>query len=170
MENLKRELRAGDTVAVLGLAYKPHSHVLDDSQGLALAHALAQTGVRVIAYDPLSVAMQVDALRKPGVNGWLLQGSLQQCLDEADMVLITTPDPAFKALNSSNFARVKFSVTVVDFWRILQQELGGHEPRIRYIPVGHSLCDEQNKARLRDLWETSTGAPIHGNSVSIGAD
>jgi len=170
VENLKRELRAGNTVAVLGLAYKPHSHVLDDSQGLILAHALAQSGFRVIAYDPLSVAMQLGTFCKTAVNGFLMRESLQQCLDEADMVLITTPDPAFKTLNSSNFARVKPVVTVVDFWRILQSELAGHEPHIRYIPVGHSLRDEQNKARLRELWGISTGAPIHGYPVSIGAD
>jgi UDPglucose 6-dehydrogenase len=167
VKNLKRELRASNTVAVLGLAYKPHSPVLDESQGLILARALAQSGFRVIAYDPLSVSMRIC---KNVVNGFFMVDSLQQCLDEADMVLITTPDPAFKTLNSSNFARVKPVVTVVDFWRILQPELTGHEPRIRYIPVGYSLREEQNKARLRELWGVSTGAPIHEYPASISAD
>src|SRR4051812_27822071 len=141
LEKLKRELRPGNTAAVLGLAYKPHSHVLDESQGVYLAHALAQTGVRVIAYDPLSAAMGVGTEAKAGMNGWLLQHSLQESLDEADIVLITTSDPVFKELNASNFARLKPNVTVVDFWRILERELVGHQPRIRYVPIGRSLRD-----------------------------
>jgi UDPglucose 6-dehydrogenase len=170
LEKLKRELRPGSTAAVLGLAYKPHSHVLDESQGVFLAHALAQTGVRVIAYDPLSAAMGFGTEAKAAMNGWLLQHSLQRSLDEADIVLITTPDPVFRELSASNFARLKPKVTVVDFWRILERELVGHEPRIRYVPIGRSLRDDQNQARLKDLWETAIGAPVHGHSVSAGAD
>ncbi|MFL6354906.1 MAG: UDP-glucose dehydrogenase family protein [Bryobacteraceae bacterium] len=170
LEKLKRELRPGTTAAVLGLAYKPHSHVLEESQGLFLAHALAKSGVRVIAYDPLSAAMGIGTEAKAGMNGWLLQHSLQHSLDEADIVLITTPDPMFRALNSSNFARSKPTVTVVDFWRILERELVGHQPRIHYLPIGRSLRDEQNQARLRELWETAIGAPVHGHSVGAGAD
>ncbi|MDQ2839649.1 MAG: nucleotide sugar dehydrogenase [Acidobacteriota bacterium] len=170
VKSLADELRPGSTAAVLGLAYKPHSHVLDQSQGLFLAHALAQTGVRVIAYDPLSPAMQTGTYAKAEVNGWLMQESLQQCLDEADMVLITTPDPAFKVLTVSDFARLKPRVTVVDFWRILRRELEGRHPRIRYIPVGRSVRDDQNQARLQDLWRTATGTPTHAYSLSASSD
>ena len=170
LAKLEKELRPGTTAAVLGLAYKPHSHVVEESQGMILAHALAETGIRVIAYDPLARAMDVGTYANPDMNGWLMHTSLQGCLDEADIVLITTPDPMFKTLNSSNFARVKPAVTVIDFWRILQQELGGHQPHIRYVPVGHSCRDEHNQARLQKLWAPTTGVPDYEYSASAGAD
>lgn len=170
IEKLKPELKPGNTAAVLGLAYKPHSHILDESQGLLLAHALAQTGARVIAYDPLCAAIDSGAYAKAEMNGWLMEPSLQECLDQADIVLITTPDPAFRALSSLNFARVKPAVTVVDFWRILELELEGQQPRIRYVPIGRSLQDEQNHLRLRQVWRAAAGSTMDQTQIAATAN
>lgn len=170
VEKLKAELRAGDTAAVLGLAYKPHSHILDESQGLLLAHALADMGIRVIAYDSLSGAIMPGAEPNANSNGWLMKPSLQECLDEADVVLITTPDPVFRALTSSNFARVKPIVTVVDFWRILESELQARQPRIRYIPIGRSLDDEHNHTRLREVWRRAAESAMNATQIAAIAN
>ena len=47
-------LQAGQTAAVLGLSYKPLLHVVEESQGIALALAMADAGMRVIGDDPLA--------------------------------------------------------------------------------------------------------------------
>ncbi|MBV9764494.1 MAG: nucleotide sugar dehydrogenase [Acidobacteriaceae bacterium] len=151
LERLEKELRPGSTVAVLGLAYKPHSHLVEESQGILLAHGLANSGYRVLTYDPLAHAMTSELARNAHLNGWLLGDSLQECLDEADAVLVTTPDPAFKTLDATNFARLKRTVTVVDFWRILSGALEGH-PHIRYVPFGRSIRDREHQERLAELW------------------
>ncbi len=54
VEKLKPFVKGAETVAVLGLAYKPLSHVIEESPGIFLARALADTGIRVVAYDPLA--------------------------------------------------------------------------------------------------------------------
>lgn len=145
IERLRPMIRKGATVAILGLAYKPHSHVIEESQGIYLAKALSHAGARVVAYDPLAG----EAAKTELAYHALVLDSLAGCLEQADVVLITTPDPAFKALKSSNFCHNP--VTVVDFWRILAAELPG-DPGIRYIPVGRSVDDAANAARLEELW------------------
>lgn len=152
-ERLSEFIKPGATVAILGLAYKPYSHVIEESQGIYLAKALSHAGARVIAYDPLAT----ETARNELAYNALVLGSLTDCLEQAEVVVITTPDPEFKILNFSDFNTRHSSVTVVDFWRILKNELAG-KPGIKYIPVGHSIDDTVNEARLVELWkETSIG-------------
>jgi UDPglucose 6-dehydrogenase len=145
VERLGSLIQPGTTVAVLGLAYKPLSHVTEESQGLYLAQALARAGIRVVAYDPLAGEANCSELR----DQVTILDSIADCLAQATTVLITTPDPTFAELKASDFAGGKY--TVVDFWRILDQELASH-PDINYIPIGRSVDDERNAARLAEMW------------------
>lgn len=142
----------GATVAILGLAYKPFSHVIEESQGVMLAKKLAHAGARVIAYDPLAA----EGAKTELAYHALVLDSLDECLAEADCVLITTPDPVFKALKASSFGAKP--VIVVDFWRILDKELAS-KSNIEYVPFGRSTDDEANSARLQELWSDPTQVP-----------
>jgi UDPglucose 6-dehydrogenase len=140
-------IQRGTTVAILGLAYKPQSHVIEESQGMYLAKTLSKNGARVVAYDPLAREMARAELRDQAV----IMDSAKACLDQADVVLVTTPDPEFRLLKDVDFANKLSPITVVDFWRILDKELVG-KPGIRYIPIGRSNNDVANSARLVKLW------------------
>jgi UDPglucose 6-dehydrogenase len=144
-ERLWTMIQPGTTVAVLGLAYKPYSHVTEESQGVYLAKALSKAGARVVAFDPLANEMARAELRDQAV----ILDSAADCLEQAEVVLITTPDPAFRALTAADFGKSR--VTVLDFWRILDKELAG-QPNVRYIPTGRSVDDAANAARLAELW------------------
>ena len=137
----------GATVAVLGLAYKPFSHVTEESQGVYIAQHLSKNGTRVVAYDPMSNEMALDDVRRNIV----VLDSLKECLSQATAVLITTPDPVFKALSADDFRNEWSEVTVFDFWRLLRSKLDGH-PHIKYIAIGASTDDSANTARLKKLW------------------
>ncbi|MCE5249351.1 nucleotide sugar dehydrogenase [bacterium] len=145
VRRLISEIKHPATVAVLGLAYKPYSDVVEESQSLYIAQALSEAGVRVIGYDPLAG----NAARNEIGDRTVILDSLRECLDQADVVLITTPDPEFKALRAEDFGDKK--VVVFDFWRILEKELAG-KATIRYIPVGRSVDDKTNRDRLFSLW------------------
>ena len=151
VERLRPMIRRGATVAVLGLAYKPCSHVVEESQGVYLARALSRIGARVVAYDPLASEMARAELADQAV----VLNSAADCLQQAHIVLIATPDPAFRALTAADFDTHESSVTVVDFWRILDKKLAG-QPNIHYIPVGRSVDDEASAARLAELWNDAT--------------
>jgi UDPglucose 6-dehydrogenase len=148
VERLRPLIKNGETVAILGLAYKPFSNVIEESQGIELARALSDAGARVIGYDTLAAETARVAL----ADYALVLNSLADCLEQADVVLVTTPDPAFISLKRSDFRRNP--VTVVDFWRILDRELSA-APGICYIPIGHSIDNEANAARLDSFWGSS---------------
>ncbi len=88
-------LPPGATVAVLGLAYKPFSDVVEESQGLRVAERLSDAGLRVVACDPLASAAAKRAL--PGAIE--LCETPEECLRQADAVVIATPDPAFSSID-----------------------------------------------------------------------
>lgn len=144
------------TVAVLGLAYKPRSHVIEESQGIYLARALSEAGARVVAFDPLANRGAHDVLRDHAV----LLESAHECLQQADVVLITTPDPVFRQLAAADFPVRSTPVTVVDFWRILAGPLAGAS-HLRYMPFGRSTRDAENAASLINLWDSAM-APAKG--------
>jgi len=147
VDRLGAMIKRGATVAVLGLAYKPLSHVIEESQGVYLAKALSMAGARVVAYDPLAGEMARNEVHDQTV----ILDSIAECLAQAEIVLVTTPDPAFRTLTAADFKGQKSKVTVVDFWRILDKALAG-QPGIQYIPIGYSVEDESNAARLAELW------------------
>ncbi len=144
---IEPKLSDGATVAVLGLSYKPDSHVVEESQGVQVAHRLSKTGVRVVGYDPLALETAREELHDHVV----LLPSVEACLEQADIVLIANPDPLFKKLSATDFTRDGETVTVVDAWRLLDEELDG-APGIDYVPIGRSVDDDTNEARLVQLW------------------
>ena len=141
------QLRDGATVAVLGLSYKPFSHVTEESQAVSIARYLSKSGMRVVAFDPMSSDMALEELRTEIV----ILDSLDECLKQAEAVLITTPDPFFNSLEPEQFVNDWSQVLVLDLWRILQSKLSGQK-HIKYIPFGNGTDDAGNSARLNDLW------------------
>jgi UDPglucose 6-dehydrogenase len=121
-----------DTVAVLGLAYKPNTPVVEESPGIHLVQQLLQRGFRVTAYDPLAMA-NARALLGGAIR---YAGSVSDCLAGASSCVITTPAAEFKCVE-------QFAVnpmTVVDCWRFLDPSCLA--PGVKYIAVGRSRrCD-----------------------------
>ena len=151
VEKLKSYLHKGSTVAVLGLAYKPLSHVIEESAGMYLCLSLANSGFRVIGYDPLAAVEARAALRMHA----LVADSLASCLQDAECILVTTPDETYKALKPADFIGTKSSVIVVDFWRCLPAEVRTH-PQIRYVPMGRCLDDAMAVQKLETLWRNDS--------------
>ena len=144
IEKLKPLIKPGATVAVLGLAYKPRSHVIEESAGIYIASALSDAGYRVIGYDPLAGQSARTVLS----YDTLVSDSLADCLKDADAVVVTTPDDVFKSLSDRDFLQNKSAVTVVDFWRCLEKTLKGR-PGVNYVPVGRCCNEEESLAAMR---------------------
>ena len=121
----------GSTVAILGLSYKPHSHVIEESQAMQIIKALVDRQYRVVGYDPLAGGPANQEL----VGRALIFDSIASCLEDADVVLIANADPAFKTLTAEHFRRGTRQVTVIDFWRYLAPALTG-APGINYVRYG----------------------------------
>lgn len=146
-ERLKQHIPAGSTVAVLGLAYKPHSHVVEESAGVYLARALADAGYRVLGYDPLAGESATSVLQGHA----LITDSIADCVKEAKAILITTADPAFEGLTASQVSREGEQVVVVDFWRSLAHAFE-NQPGIHYLPIGRCVDDGAASVVLTQTW------------------
>ena len=141
----------GGGVAVLGLAYKPGTHVADGSQGLLLAEALAAAGARVRAYDPLAA----EQARRDLPDVVTVTDTLEEAVEGAEVVLVCTPDPAFRGAAAAALSREGRVVTVLDFWRTLEGELADR-PFVRYLPVGRCLDAPGSSERIARLWNERT--------------
>ena len=147
VKRLRPLIRENATVAVLGLSYKPFSHVTEESQALFIANALSKAGARVVGFDPLAGEMALNELHGQIV----VLESIEECLKQAEAVLITTPDPFFENLTAQDFQNERSEVLVIDFWRLLKDQLS-NQPNIKYIAFGYGDDDQANSKRLKELW------------------
>ena len=85
---------AGTRVAMLGLAFKPHSDDIRDSPALEVAMRLAEAGASVIATDPQAV----DTARRR-VPQLEYTTSVEEAVTGADAVVLLTEWPEFVALD-----------------------------------------------------------------------
>jgi len=114
---VKSRLEAGDSVGILGLAYKPDTGVIEESAGVALARLLGNAGYEVHVYDPVATEAAVQAL-DGRVHG---AASAAELLAKSDVAVIATPWPEFAELPSEELA----GTVVIDCWRLLPESADG---------------------------------------------
>jgi UDPglucose 6-dehydrogenase len=109
----------GGIAGIAGLAYKPETDVVEESQGLLLAKYLLARDTELVVYDPAAM----DNARAALIGRVRFATSLEDCARNADVLAITTPWPEFQALPAaamrSGNGRPK---TVIDCWRILPRD------------------------------------------------
>jgi UDPglucose 6-dehydrogenase len=131
-EMLLSHLPVGGTVGMLGLSYKPHTEVIEESQGVAIAKELAARGARVVVYDPAAM----DSTRRVLGDRLVYASSAAECAGQADVLAIVTPWPEFRNLSPAD---LKKGVTpaIVDCWRVLPR--ADFEPVSEYMTLGYGM-------------------------------
>jgi len=114
----------------LGLTYKTNTDVVEESQGLLLAQALLAEGLSVAVYDPAGMKNARMVLDGSAI----FAGSAQQCIQLADVVVLTTPWEEFGNLPPHAFFRNESRRVVVDCWRVLNPE--NFKEVVEYLPLG----------------------------------
>jgi UDPglucose 6-dehydrogenase len=144
VEKIRPQIPAGTSVGVLGLAYKPYAHVVEESPGVAICQALADQGYRVMGHDPLAVESARGILQYRAV----LTADLAEILNQCEVLIITIPDPVYKALlTEKNFPSDRTKM-IVDPWRLVSPHL---RKKITVISFGIGGADAQQAAVSR-LW------------------
>lgn len=101
---------APGVVAVMGLAYKPDTPVVEKSQSVDIANLLAGQGFTVRAFDPLVGPGTCDGLDTRVRHS----ASVVEALEGADVVVIATPWP-----NLVNELPPLPDARIIDPWRVL---------------------------------------------------
>jgi len=116
-------------VAILGLAFKPKTPVIEESPGVKIIEELLKKrDIQIIAYDPLAL----EIARAYFGDNILYASSVRDCLSNASICVITTPEEEFKTIRESDIRH--HPMTIMDCWRLLEpSRLGRH---VRYVPIG----------------------------------
>lgn len=117
-------------VAVLGLAYKPHTDVTEQSQGLLLARALADSGLDVTVFDPAAMESARGTLR----DAVTYAPDLRAAVEAADIIVVITPWPEFRAIEPTWLARPASPRVLIDCWRFL--DAAALAAQGQYVPLG----------------------------------
>lgn len=122
---------AGATVAVLGLTYKPGTDTLRRSGSVELCRWLLARGVRVRAHDP---AVKNGAEELAGVE---LAATAEDALRGADVGVLATPWPAYRALTAAQVRAAMKNPKVIDPTHFLAAGLA-NDPAVSYIAAGRA--------------------------------
>lgn len=119
LETVLANSSEGDTVAVLGLAYKPFTNVVECSPGIWLCQQLAERQYRVFAHDYAAAASAASSLASDRIQ--IREDPLDVLTNGARTVVITCPWPAYKDLFKSNGQRaLPPGAVIVDPWSLLR--------------------------------------------------
>lgn len=116
------------TAAVLGLAYKPNTPVIEESPAIALVDQLLTRGVTVTVYDPLAA----HAAKTLYGNRVRYAGTVREATATSSLVVITMPSPEFASIDDGYL--VHNPAVVVDCWRILDP--GKFRKAVTYLALG----------------------------------
>jgi UDPglucose 6-dehydrogenase len=132
-------------VAILGMSYKPHTPVVEASQGVMLAEILADAGHAVVAFDPIAAE---SAKQKLGDKVRFAQ-SAQDAINLADVVVVMTPSPEYAALTREAFCQEDRARVVVDPWGVVSDSV--KSALAKHIVPGRSTCVRGSEPQRRTI-------------------
>ena len=125
-ELIVSKLPENGTVGILGVAFKPDTEVVEESQGLLLGKLLITQNIPIIIYDPVAHERAKKQLTQAN-----FASSSKECIKNSDVIVIATAWDEFKKLKPSNFSD---NQVILDCWRILDSNEFKNVPN--YIPYG----------------------------------
>ncbi len=127
---LEENLEPGSPVAILGLAYRPDTPLVEESQALQLAVSLAEKGHEVHVHDPVAL----ENARKEVGDKLLYHSSVEDAVTGVDAVMVTMMDPQYRDLDWDTLGeKMASGAHLFDLWRLYFD----HQPdKINYHALG----------------------------------
>ena len=122
----------GKRVALLGLTFKPNTDDMRDAPSIAIAQALADAGVAVVAYDPEGME-----LAKPMMPGVEMKDDVYAAIEGADAVVIVTEWDAFRALDLARVKQIANGPIMIDL-RNVYQAADVESAGLQYLGIGRA--------------------------------
>ncbi|MFH1318667.1 MAG: nucleotide sugar dehydrogenase, partial [Candidatus Omnitrophota bacterium] len=109
---VNRKIKEETVVGVLGLSYKPNTHIIEDSQAIDIVELLINEGYKIKVYDPAAI----ESVRGVLGDSVTYAKSSKECVENSDVVIITTPWEEFKTID---FSKHKKDLAVLDCWSMV---------------------------------------------------
>lgn len=139
----KRLATKGAFIAVLGMAYKPDTPVVEESQGVAIARGLAELGFQVLVHDPHPLQGILPTLM---LDKAVPVEHAADAIRQSELVVITTASKEYANLPTDVFCADGRKRTILDCWRILSRDIGDVAD---IIYLGHCQADSGTFQRIR---------------------
>lgn len=123
------ELKDAD-IAILGVTYKPNTDVIEVSASIDITRALLRQGAKVRVYDPAGM----ENAKKLLGNSAIYVNSIDECLEDTTICIMTTPWPEFRKLKPEDFIRNMKRPALIDCWRIYDR--AEFTAKLNYQAVG----------------------------------
>ena len=133
-------------VAVLGLAYKPNTNVVEGSQGVTIARLLADKGFAVSVFDPVAM----EPARKLLGDAVRYADSVADCIRNTEVIVLATDWTEFRSV-PYQLAGSKPRPMILDCWRMLRTSQGSDE--MSYLAIGIEGPQREGRDRLRRFVE-----------------
>ncbi len=121
---------ADQTVAVLGLSFKPGTDDVRESRAIRLIEILLRKGALPRVYDPKAMANA----RKAIGSSVTYCTSAMNCIAGADLAVVMNAEPEFERLKPDDFLRLMRRAAVLDTRRIYNRE--DFDGRLPLLSVG----------------------------------
>jgi len=129
---IRKSTNPGDKIALLGLSYKPGTHIIEESQSIMLAKRLIDSGFVVSVHDPKAISAAKDVL---GDNVSYFDDPYE-CIKNASGIILLTNWQDYEALDwKLAGALAKDRALLIDSWRVLRNM---HLEGFRYACLGLS--------------------------------
>lgn len=125
-------------VALLGLAYKADTHIIEESHSIKLAQSLVTAGYRVSLHDPKAL----NATRERLGDTVTYTADPYDCLSGASAIALLTDWPEYHTLDWDRVAAlVPANTLIFDSWRIAKDK---NLSALTYIPLGVGPTQRNN--------------------------
>jgi UDPglucose 6-dehydrogenase len=135
-------------IAVLGLAYKPNTNVVEESQGIAIVRLLLGKRFEVSVFDP--VAME-PAKRLLG-DGVEYAGNIANCVRGAGAIVLATDWAEFRSV-PYQLANSRPRPVILDAWRMLRSSYESDPASYRAVGIENPRREARERLRrfIEDL-------------------
>lgn len=129
-DTINKNTNFGDKLALLGLSYKPGSHIIEKSQSIMLAKKLVDASFVVSVHDPKAISLAKDALGDD--VGYF--DDPYECVKGASGVILLTNWHGYEALDWKLVdTLVEDSALLLDSWRVFKNI---HFDGFKYVGLG----------------------------------
>jgi len=122
-------------IGILGLAYKPGTYVVEESQGIYMANLLIEKGYEVCVFDPQAMVEAKKELR----SDVHIASSTSECVSQSELLVLMIPWPEFTQELYLNLTQMGDSnKIVIDCWRFLEHHKFFDICQLLYLGKGES--------------------------------
>jgi UDPglucose 6-dehydrogenase len=123
-------IKSPGKAAILGMSYKPGTHITEESQSVLLAGRLLENGYKVCVHDPAAL----EQVRQHFGEAVDIEEDIYQCITDADAIILMMDWPDYKHLDLEKISRLAHEKAVfLDCWRIYKNI---NNSKINYIGLG----------------------------------